>query len=511
MFFPVEWMRRLEPVPPYGDLERGFRQEVADPLWMLARQWQLGEHAGEDAGSPAGVTMSVSHVPIEPLDGLDPTRLPAEAIIEGSAEDWWTVGRRIRVGRAVAGSLTAAQRRQVAFRSPLPAPYGNAFEGDVDGRQAWRRKLIPADHPALKGLRPRRRDHWDSSRLRYDADLRAGPSKLTVRGHAGGDVDWYTADANRPIGRRQHAAEVEVIPMRLQYPGAPLPRVWQIEDHAVDIGGYPPDRSHLATALLIELVTDHAGDWFLAPVPSPFGRSRAPGMGVVVTLAEVKVRSSFDEVHSLEVPPGVGDDAGGPDEPQGPWSLFRTRGLGRSSLVLWPTAATPVTGPVLDEIAFGVDEDANLMWAVEERVDGVPRTGGVEARQALADGTSTGTRDFAWRPTTTLPPHWYPYRGVPVNRPEAFEQGVVADFSTGTPKPRPAPASDLIRSTPRKGHLLDLHAVTYQGLRLERRYILARCTDGSPALWRQRRTVPLLGPPASHLRFDVFRETPPKT
>ena len=53
--------------------------------------------------------------------------------------------------------------------------------------------------------------------------------------------------------------------MRLQYPGAPLPRVWQIEDHAVDIGGYPPDRSHLATALLIELVSDHASDWFMAP------------------------------------------------------------------------------------------------------------------------------------------------------------------------------------------------------------------------------------------------------
>ena len=68
--------------------------------------------------------------------------------------------------------------------------------------------------------------------------------------------------------------------------------------------------------------------------------------------------------------------------------------------------------------------------------------------------------------------------------------------------------SDLIRSTPSKGHLLDLHAVPYQGLRLERRYMLARCTDGRPALWRQRRTVPLLAPPASHLRFDVIREAP---
>jgi hypothetical protein len=504
----VEWLRRLEPVPPHGDLERGFRQEVADPLWMLGRQWQLGEHTGEDAGAPVGVTMSVSHTPIEPLDGLNPTRVPAEAIIEGNAADWWTIGRRIRVGRVIARSLSAQQRSAVAFAGDLPAPYGRAFEGMVDGREAWRRKLIAADHPALDGFRPQRRDHWDSSRMRYDATFRAGRSRLTVKNHSGSEVDWYTADADQPLGRLPKATRVEVIPMRLQYPGAPLPRVWQIEDHAVDIGGYPPDRSHLATALLIELVTDHAGDWFVAPVPAPSGRSKAPGMGAVVTLADVKVRNSFDEVDTLLVPPGEGDDPAGPDEPTGPWSLFRTRGLGRSSLVLWPTAATPITGPVLDDIVFGVDEDANLMWAVEERVDGLPLASGAEARQALADGRSTGSREFRWLPTSTLPPHWHPYRGVPINAPTVFEQGLVANFSTGTPKPRPGPLSDLIRSTPSKGHLLDLHAVPYQGLRLERRYMLARCTDGRPALWRQRRTVPLLAPPASHLRFDVIREAP---
>ena len=37
----------------------------------------------------------------------------------------------------------------------------------------------------------------------------------------------------------------------------------------------------------------------------------------------------------------------GPDEPVGPWSLFRSRGLDRSSLVVWPTAASPLVGPLL--------------------------------------------------------------------------------------------------------------------------------------------------------------------
>ena len=49
-------------------------------------------------------------------------------------------------------------------------------------------------------------------------------------------------------------------------------------------------------------------------------------------------------------------------------------------------------------------------------------------------------------------------------------------------------------------------AVPYQGVRLERRYVLARGTDGRPVLWRQRRRVPVLAGPTSHLRFDVMKE-----
>ena len=44
------------------------------------------------------------------------------------------------------------------------------------------------------------------------------------------------------------------------------------------------------------------------------------------------------------------------------------------------------------------------------------------------------------------------------------------------------------------------------GLRLERRAMLARGTDGRPVLWTQRRRLPLLAPPAPKLRFDVLQE-----
>ena len=303
----------------------------------------------------------------------------------------------------------------------------------------------------------------------------------------------------------------EVIPIRLQYPGAPLPRVFQIEDHAVDIGGYPPDRSHLATALLIELISSHSSDWFMAPVPSPYGDSTAPGTGAVVTLSQVIVTNTFDQEDQVFVPTGTPPPPADPDLPVGPWSLFRTTGLDDSSLVVWPVAL-PTTGPVLDDVAFGVDEDANLMWAVELRVDGRELNVGVDAVQALADAARSGTREFSWQPSTTLPPSWFPYRTVaalagPTR--QVFEQGRVADLNDAQERVRPGPTSELIAATPGSAsHWLETDAVPYQGLRLERRYQLARGTDGRPVLWRQRRTVPLLAGPTSHLRFDLLKEAP---
>lgn len=43
---------RLEPLPKSSDLLAGLRAEIADPLWLIARQRQFGELRGENAGYP---------------------------------------------------------------------------------------------------------------------------------------------------------------------------------------------------------------------------------------------------------------------------------------------------------------------------------------------------------------------------------------------------------------------------------------------------------------------------
>lgn len=58
---------RLEPLPTADDVSLGLQAPLADPLWMLARQWQFNELHGEDAGSPVAAALRVQGVPMARL------------------------------------------------------------------------------------------------------------------------------------------------------------------------------------------------------------------------------------------------------------------------------------------------------------------------------------------------------------------------------------------------------------------------------------------------------------
>jgi hypothetical protein len=74
----------------------------------------------------------------------------------------------------------------------------------------------------------------------------------------------------------------------------------------------------------------------------------------------------------------------------------------------------------------------------------------------------------------------------------------------------PEPVSPLLLDpqAPATGpvHQIEPATVPTLGLRLDRRFVLGRSTDGRPILWLQRRRLPLLAPPVSNLRFDVVEE-----
>jgi hypothetical protein len=57
----VTW-NRLEPRPRTENFQRSLRAEVRDPLWMLCRQWQVGEFAGHDGGTAVKTQLEMETV-----------------------------------------------------------------------------------------------------------------------------------------------------------------------------------------------------------------------------------------------------------------------------------------------------------------------------------------------------------------------------------------------------------------------------------------------------------------
>jgi len=211
-------------------------------------------------------------------------------------------------------------KRQPASPSPadrslllanLPVPYDALNGTGPDGRALWlRRTELGLDEswfgePGPPPAEPV--DLWDPAELSYSATLPAGGATLVIERHDGGDLDWFSADATGAIGGDTTApATTRTTPGRLRYPSAPLPRWWQIEDAQVSIGGQAPDRAHLATLVLIDLIVNHSDDWFTFGFPARVGE--------IVTFEEVNVLDSFGDSWPLS--------------PPSDWSLFTTAGLG---------------------------------------------------------------------------------------------------------------------------------------------------------------------------------------
>ncbi|MER7772298.1 hypothetical protein [Kitasatospora sp. NPDC096140] len=151
---------RLEGRPRTTDFERALRAEVRDPLWLLTRQWQLGEFRGSDGGSPVTATYSIAVARpsrFRPAGGT-PEPLPPDRPLEALAErrpvpfvagaDRIAFDLRLAIGRRwlkllgrspVLGSVAFDFRGQYVRLYPiaLPDPATDADAPRVADPEVW--------------------------------------------------------------------------------------------------------------------------------------------------------------------------------------------------------------------------------------------------------------------------------------------------------------------------------------------------------------------------------------
>jgi hypothetical protein len=135
---------RIEPRAREDDVQLGLQARVYDPLWLLARQWQLGEFKGEDAGSPVAAridadafaltrfyprplgspgrvvapTFDGTSTPLEMMVEREPMRAPAAATLRLSADAGLHFGRLLNANAL--GQYRAAYLTRFAFLTPTP-------------------------------------------------------------------------------------------------------------------------------------------------------------------------------------------------------------------------------------------------------------------------------------------------------------------------------------------------------------------------------------------------------
>ena len=567
----VKGWNRLEGRPRAVDFERALRAEVRDALWFLARQWQFGELAGEDAASPVEVRTLVQSVPLTryaPRGGAPvpyqpdvplETRVEAEAVphdlvtqvqvtryffalIGGQARAELMRGLYLAAGAyaltqdAVDGALDTDARAMLAlaFGRTLDGAklLAEIASGAHDARVDAFPSLDSAERGALKAAGTallawsRRLYHspesqsesaWAPRFLEYQfactAQDGAGNQALLVADqYDQGHLDWFSFD----IGTSSTPATPA--------PDAPLPAA-AVAAHALSFVPAPVSFSGMPSHRY----------WEFENRKTEFANIDANTTDVAkLLLTEFALVYGNDwcvipyelDVGTLNVVPGllVVDDFGettlvraagrGADDTWQRWSMFTlsktdTGGEADTRLLLAPALSKSLEGDELEEVLFVRDEMANMVWAVERTVP-------------AAGGTSVSGYDVVRAADTTpAAPALHPTianvryvlgTDVPHNWHPFIPVHVPGSArSVQLQRARmPGPARDIygrILAVP-SPYYVNEEEVPRAGKIVRRAFARARWLDGATFLWLGRRVSTGRGEGSSGLAFDQVVDIP---
>jgi hypothetical protein len=561
----VNTWSRLEGLPLSTDLEPALSAAVADPLWLLCRQWQFLEFAGEDAGSPIDVRVegelarlsryrpgqeaardySAEDLALEVAVEAEPVRdRHARLAAEAGVHLQWLLNNDVLVilfagaypvepgppggtdadrfgaeWRAVAGVRGIDTRRLRQALAPLR-------DGDGVLTDLPPQPVVPPElrDRALAALRrwltwyetamvdPERAEAWDPTRQEYtfavSAQTAAGELVLGAEEYTDGTLDWFSAGpVEGSLGPADPAQPAvthtvpPVLPAPVDFAGKPADRFWEFEDATVHFGAIDAGPTDLTRILLVEFSLVYGNDWFVVPVRLP--------VGSLFRVTTCTVRDTF----------GVTSTVTRSQDRRGTrWSVFDLAG---DFLYLPPTLAAPLGGPPIEKVQLARDEAANLAWGIEQTVPGLSGDGydrAEEASSAASAELEPGPVDaaLAYRLTSPVAEHWIPL--VPVAAPGTtggnpvvrLERRAVLRTEPDGSRHHVHPRGVLLRTDPRLDPdaepplRIEEEEVPREGAIVERAFQYARWFDGRSLLWLGRRKTAGRGEASSDLRFDTL-------
>jgi hypothetical protein len=425
---------RIETSPISPQLDGGLSAPLADPLWLLGRQWQFDELRGEDAGTPISVDLDVHAAPITryaagpdatlagaiALDGGPPIelRVEAEPVLAAhprlDGEAGLNLLRRVRA-RHLPGLVAALRSAPFALDLDQPDdaasdPHGLQWHLLLAGRSISAFKVAAALAPLrgadglLTGLpsglevpaaeagdaqlvldqwlqwldgfvHEGAADNkaWRKNRFEYAFSLYAEGRKGTVALRA----DEYT---DGRVDWHSFVAEAEG-PAAALPPDEPFKRVRDVLPVPVRYPGQPADRYwEFEDARVNFAGVESSPASIVRMVMTEFGLAYGNDwfllplelpVGALYDLSGFKVRDNF----GIEAPVRASDSAllGAA---AAPWRMFElaTRAAVvpevKDLLCLPDTLTGTLEGLPVEELLLVRDEMANLAWGIERRVQG---------------------------------------------------------------------------------------------------------------------------------------------
>ncbi len=130
----VTRFNRLEGRPRTHDFERALKAEVRDALWMLTKQWQLGEFHGDDAGSPVLARICTGTLAFDRFEpgsaAAEPFSLaqPLETAVERRPIAWQSAGQKLSLDLRLV--LGRRWRKLLAKASSAATPLAERLSAD---------------------------------------------------------------------------------------------------------------------------------------------------------------------------------------------------------------------------------------------------------------------------------------------------------------------------------------------------------------------------------------------
>lgn len=559
---------RVEPVVrpsgTGGQLEDALAARVADPLFLLARQWQVAEFAGEDGGSPVWCTLSTESTPLGSFrpsaDGTAvplPKGVPLEFLAEAGATGETARQLTLRAAARAGGRFLATLRTMnlpsgvlddideaVLEKAPLPGPGGDPERDPLHRDPAGRalREVLAGRAPDGAALAGHLADGWRPPGL-------TGPQRTAFDKAAELWLDWFEERYRPPVAsswareRLEHRFAVTATSGgRTVTLTAPEYTGGAADAYHFDLdtgGGALPEPAGGAPVGVLPTRVTYPGmpaeRWWEfedTTVNLPDISAGVPDLArlLVVEFANVYgndhwivpvelATSALHRIASLTVVDTFEETTVIKPADDDHWSVFRLTDAATGApapplLPLLPTASARLEGAPVEEVLFARDEMANLGFAIERIVQSATGRPRVRADEPPDDEPRISHADpaaLAYRLLTPVPPHWIPLVPVPLETGAAavcLRRGQIPRFSAeGDRLPQVKAAGRILEPEVKRVFFRD-EEVPRSGVTVSRVPVVARGEDGRTYQWVGRRVRAGRGEAASALAFDGA--VPPK-